>query len=498
MDRRSFVGGGGALAATLLSTSAAGQARTAAPSADAAAPPDKGGRQSASGKPVTLELAEYCAATTFERMPAAVRERTKKIIFDEVACAHFGRRSAAGGLAARYATSFGGHEEARIFGTRMMATAPYAAMANGTAGHGEEVDGAHVVGGHPGASIVHATMAMAERQRVRGADVVCAVALGYDVGVRIVTACGGKFAVRDGKHLTSDFFYALGSTAAAGRILGLDAMRHCHALALATFQANGLNALYDEKRHISKSFCNGQFAFAGVSAALMAAVGLEGNEDIIGAPAGVLDAWANGKGQAAITQGLGAEFAILGGNFKFFNAGYPIHTPVEAANLLVRNHAIRPESIQAVLVGMPENAMRVVDNREMHNICVQDMLAAALSTGGLKLRDQPFPAILTDASYRRIRALIEVRVDPELQRQDPNGRGARVAITTNDGKQYTQRVDYPRGHSKRGEVTWEDLAEKWTGSLVDCDVGRAIGLARRLEDLEDIREFAAVFAGDQA
>ncbi len=341
-------------------------------------------------------------------------------------------------------------------------------------------------------------MAMAERQHVRGAELVCGVALGYDVGTRIVSACGGKFVVRDSKNLTSDFFYALGSTAAAGRILKLDANQHCHALALATFQANGLNALYDEKRHISKSFCNGQFAFAGVSAALMAAIGLEGNEDIIGAPAGVLDAWANGAGQAAITKGLGTEFAIMGGNFKFFNAGYPIHTPVEAANLLVAEHAIRQESIQSVLVGMPENAMRVVDNREMHNICVQDMLAAALSTGGLKLRDEPFPAILSNPAYQRIRALIRVQVDPELQRVDPNGRGARVSITTKDGQQFTRRVDYPRGHSKRGEVSWNDLADKWQGSLVDCDVGKALSLAKRLEELDDIGELAAAFAGKQA
>jgi 2-methylcitrate dehydratase PrpD len=491
------------LAATLVGRPAAGRAQAAAVQpgdAGSAAPTrqGKGTGRPVSGKSLTLQLAEYAAATSFQHLPQAVRERAKKVVFDEIASAHLGRRSAAGGLATRYATSFGGHEEARIFGTRLLGTAPYAAMANGTAGHGEEVDGAHVVGGHPGASIVHAAMAMAERQRVPGTELLCAVALGYDVGVRIVKACGGKFAVRDGKHLTSDFFYALGSTAAAGRILGLDADRHCHALALATFQVNGLNALYAEKRHISKSFCNGQYAFAGVSAALMSAAGLEGNEDIIGAPAGILDAWADGAGQAAITQGLGSDFAIMGGNFKFFNAGYPIHTPVEAANLLVAQHGIAKEAVQGVLVGMPENAMRVVDNREMHNICVQDMLAAVLSTGGLKLRDQPFPAILTDPSYQRIRALIRVQIDPELQRDDPNGRGARVTITTRDGQTFTRRVDYPRGHSKRGEVSWDDLADKWNGALVDCDVGKALGLARRMEDLEDIRELAAVFAGNQA
>lgn len=492
MDRRSFVGGSGALVASFLASAAA---QEGGPAASAAG---KARARPVLAKPVTASLADYAASTSLAPIPAAARERARMVIFDEIACAHFGRRSPAGGLAARYATGSGGHPEATIFGTRLRAPAPYAAMANGTAGHGEEVDGTHVVGGHPGASIVHAAMAMAERQRMRGADLLTAVVLGYDVGTRLVMACGGKFVVRDRLHLTSDFFYALGCTAAAGRLLGLDPVRHAHALALATFQANGLYALYDEKRHISKSFCNGQYAFAGVSSALMAATGLEGNEDIIGAPEGLLDAWADGAGHAVVTRGLGSEFAIMGANFKFFNAGYPIHTPVEATNQLIAAHGIRHEAIKDVLVGMPENAMRVVDNREMHNICVQDMLAAALASGGLKLRDQPFPAILADPAYRRLRALVRVQVDADLQRENPDGRGAKVTITLRDGKQFTQRVDYPRGHSKRGEVTWNDLADKWRGSLVDCDVDHALGLARRLDDLEDVRELAAAFAGSQA
>ncbi len=41
----------------------------------------------------------------------------------------------------------------------------------------------------------------------------------------------------------------------------------------------------------------------------------------------------------------------------------------------MRTHRIEVDAIAAVHVGMPANAMRVVDNRDMHNICVQDMLA---------------------------------------------------------------------------------------------------------------------------
>jgi 2-methylcitrate dehydratase PrpD len=443
----------------------------------------------------TAEIAHYSSGTTIDALPADVRERAKKVIFDELACAYFGRRSPAGALAARYAASFGGRPEAHIYGTDFQAPAAYAALANGTAGHGEEVDGAHVVGGHPGASIVHAAMSMAERQRASGAELINAVVLGYDVGTRIVQACGGKFTVRDKHHLTSDFLFAFGATAAATRLLHLDALRHAHAFALVSFQTNGLYALYSEKRHISKSFCNGQFAFAGISAALMSAAGLEGNEDILGGKQGVLNAWGVEESREALTKGLGQEFSINGANFKFFNAGYPIHTPVEAAMSLIKEHGIRAAAIEMLRIGMPENAMRVVDNRHMHNICVQDMVAASVARDGLRLRDLPFPSVLSDPLYQKIRSLITVEVDPDLQREHPNGRGARVTISTSDGAHYSLRIDNPRGHSLRGDVSWDDLSEKWQGSLVGCDIEAAIATAQGLEDLEDVALLSKAFAG---
>lgn len=443
---------------------------------------------------LTLRLAEYAVSTSIAAIPGPIRERAKQIILDEMASAHFARRSVAGGIAARYAASLGGPEEARILGTTLRVPAPHAALANGTAGHGEEVDGAHVVGGHPGAVIVHAALAVAERQRASGAELLNAVVLGYDVGTRLMQACGGIFVAKGRYHLHADFLYALGAAVAAGRILGLDATRHCHAMALATFQANGLCALFQEQRHLSKSFSYGQYASAGVSAALMSTAGLEGCEDIIGAQHGVLAAWGVENGADLVTQGLGDSYAVLGANFKFINAGYPIHAAVEAAMALVAEHGIGCESIESVDIGMPANAMRVVDNRHMHNICMQDMVSAALLRGGLSLRESPFPAILSDPAFARLRARTALRVDPELERDQPNGRGCNLTILLRDGSRFSRRVDHPRGHSLRGGVTWADLSAKWHDALRQFDVERMLVLGQGLEELDDVKGFADAFS----
>jgi 2-methylcitrate dehydratase PrpD len=442
---------------------------------------------------LSLSIGRYAASTSIERLPDEVKERAKHVILDEMASATFGRQRLAGELGARYALSFGGAPEALVLGTERRVAAPYAALANGTAGHADEVDGVHLVGGHPGATIVHAALAMAERQRVTGAELVNAVVLGYDVAIRIVSACGGFYHIKDRYRVYADFLFPLGAAVAACRLLGLDAVRHSHAMALVTFQANGLCALFDERRHISKAFCNGQYAFASVSAALMAAAGLEGSDDIVGAKYGVLEAWGLENGPELVLEGLGKDHAIMGANFKFLNAGYPIHTPVEAVMTLVREHSINADAISGVHVGMASNALRIVDNRQMHNICVQDMLTAALLRGGLHLCESPFPLILQDPRFAPLRARITTAVDPELERDLPNGRAAKVTITTAAGGSFSHRVDWPRGHTRRGGVSWSDLAEKWHNGLPHYDIDAMIALASVLEELDDVRMLTEAF-----
>lgn len=93
-----------------------------------------------------------------------------------------------------------------------------------------------------------------------------------------------------------------------------------------------------------------------------------------------------------------------------------------------------------------------------------------------------------------MRGRITVGVDPDLEREQPDGRGANVAITTSSGSVLTHRVDWPRGHSRRGGVTWDELSAKWHDALPRHDIDRALELARRLEELDDVRVLADTYA----
>lgn len=440
---------------------------------------------------LTRDLATYVAGSGFTQLPAEVAERTKQIIFDELACGVLGRTLIAGSLIARYVSAQGGRGEATILSHAQRVPAAMAALANGTAGHADEFDGAHVTDGHPGAVIVHASLAVGETRRARGRDLITAVSLGYDVGTRIVASVGGAFALRQSHHVHSDYLHSFGAAFACGKLLRLDVDGLCHAAALASGQAGGLAVVFEERRHMSKALSTGQAAFGGVTAALLAAEGFEGHDDVFDSRHGPL-AWRKPESNHLLLQGLGQEFAVMGANFKFYSAGYPIHAPVEAALTLVSQNNITLDEISAVRVGLTTHTADTVSNRDMPSICVEDMISVALVHGNLGFEEAHSAAALSRPEVKALRPRISAHADPEMDRTQPNGRGAKVEIETRDGRRYALAIDHPRGHAHRGGVDWDALHGKWS-TLLPRLIGQDnfdvfFDHCRRLERIDDLAE----------
>lgn len=102
--------------------------------------------------------------------------------------------------------------------------------------------------------------------------------------------------------------------------------------------------------------------------------------------------------------------------------------------------------------------------------------------------------MLGDPSFERLRPRVTLRGHPDLDRDQPDGRGCIVTITTRGDQRVTARVEHPRGHSKRGGVTWEELAVKWREGLPECDIDRLVDLGMRLEQVEDVKELLDAFS----
>src|SRR5205807_1998476 len=138
---------------------------------------------------------------------------------------------------------------------------------NGTAIHGFELDDAHVSSSlHPGAVTVPASLAVAEAVGAAGADVLVALAAGYEVGLR-VGICAGVSHSTSGYHVTGTVG-TFGAAAAAARLLRLSPEQSAHALGIGGTQAAGLYSA--RTGAMTKRFHAGRASQSGVIAANLA------------------------------------------------------------------------------------------------------------------------------------------------------------------------------------------------------------------------------------
>ncbi|WP_435110948.1 MmgE/PrpD family protein [Nocardiopsis synnemataformans] len=450
-------------------------------------------------------LTNYAAGTTYQGLPDEVAERAKMIIYDQLACGLVGSALPAGKAIARYVEQLGGVRESAVLGLAGHgAPAAMAALANGTAGHADEFDSVHSTAdflgtGHPAAVVVHAAAAVAERQSLPGAELVNAVVLGYDVGSRTISSTGGLKAMESGHGLYAGSLHSIGAAFASARLLGLDQRRMLYAAALALSQSLNNTTFFGENRHMSKALAEGQSASAGVSGALLAALGFEASENVFETRAGILDTWGAPERRGELVKDLGSEFAVTGANFKFYSAGYPIHSAVEAALELKSRNAVDLGAIKRIRVRLPAFPASVVNDRAMPTISLQHMVAVALVAGGLGFDEAHSASLQSSPEVLRLRSLVELTGDPDFEPSQP--RGATVSFEMSDGQTGTEyHVDHPRGHRFREpQPTWSDLRGKWDELLA-----RRIGQRRSdeyfdacvsLDAVDDVTEVTAALAG---
>jgi len=445
---------------------------------------------------ITQEVAAYARSTDFGKLPAEVVDRAKRVVADELGCMVLGSTMPPGQRVRSFVASIGGAAESVVVGGGMRAPAGYAALANGTSSHSDELDGVHISQGHPAGTSVAGALAMSEALGLGGRELINAVVLSFDVGCRVLMAMGGGHAVRKERHVHGSPLYALGVASAAGRLLGLGQLPLQHALALAVLGIAVPASFYDERNHMSKALNQGQAAYAGITGALLAAHGFEGHDGILEAKDGLIDGWRTSRTDAdAITAGLGQSYSIMDAGFKYYSAGYPINSPLAGAFALMKEHALAAGDIVRVRVGMAPSSADVVDNRPMPSICLQDMLSVGIALGRLRYEDAHDQRNLLRPDVRRLRGVIEIVRDGSLAQDAAQRRLTWVEISTADGRSYRGPERIAPGHWELGGMPWDDLEEKFT-SLVAPRLGavpsaRMFSFVRDLETRDDLSDLSA-------
>ena len=442
---------------------------------------------------ITGPLARYMVEARARALPPQVAQEGKHRILDSLAAIVSGAHMKPGEMAIKFARAQGGTPEASVLTTDIKTTAINAALVNGMFGHADETDDFEpTTKAHPGCSVVPAALAMGEREGRSGTELLNGVALGYELCCRLLFALGPDL-VR-GSHRsaegTSSTFGAVGAAASLAR---LDEKGMRHALSYAAQQVSGVWSWVRDAEHVEKAFdFSGMGARNGVTAAVMAQMGFSGVWDVLDGEHNVLIALSTAPRPEEMIAGLGSRYMITETAIKPYSVGYPIQAALAAFLHLQREHELAPDNVTRIVVRLPEDGARVVNDRKMPDVNCQHIIALALVEGAVSFEDSHSYERMKDPKVLAVKALVELVADKNLM--DPAApRSSRVEVALKDGRTVSHFMRHAPG-TKENPLTTEQVNEK-ARSLMAPVLGKGpaeevIRRVNALEAVKDVRELA--------
>ena len=446
---------------------------------------------------ITGRLARYMVEARARRLPPEVARETRHRILDTLAAIVSGSHMKPGEMAIRYARSQGGVDEATVLATDIRTSAVNAALVNGMFAHADETDDFEpVTKAHPGSAVVPAALAMAEREGRSGAELVTAVALGYDLCCRFLLALGPDL-VRGSHRSAEGTSSTLGAVGAAAALARLDEKGMRHALSYAAQQVSGIWSWVRDAEHVEKAFdFSGMGARNGVTAAVMAQMGFSGVWDVFDGEHNALAALSTAPQPEALVAGLGSRFIVTETAIKPYSVGYPIQAPLDAFLRLHREHGLTAGNVEKIVVRLPEDGARIVNDRAMPDVNCQHIIAVALVSGAVTFEDSHSYERMKDPAVLAAKACVELIADRGLM--DPAApRSGRVEVTLKDGRTVSHFTRHAPG-TKENPMDTEAVnakARDLMAPVLGADqaeglIGR-VNAAEALADVRELRRFLA-------
>src|SRR5207247_10496083 len=139
----------------------------------------------------TRTLAAFASTLSYEAIPTVVREATKQYLLDTIGCGIYGSQTPWAKILNQLIVEQGGRPEATLWLQGFRGPANTVALGLGVMMHSFELDDYHSGAKlHPGAGVIPAALAVAERQGVRGGDVLRDIVAGCELMSRDRLAAG--------------------------------------------------------------------------------------------------------------------------------------------------------------------------------------------------------------------------------------------------------------------------------------------------------------------
>ena len=442
-------------------------------------------------------LAELVHGIRYRDLPPEVVSAGKRVILDTLACAAGALRSEPAAIVKSVARGLGGNAEATTIGDGGRTSCALATLVNGTLIR--YLDNNDYYFGfdsaHPSGNLAPA-LAVAEKCGRTGADVIVALVAAYEIQLRLCDVVAAPGISGRGWHPGTDMQFS--SAALAARLLSDDPRVTAHAIAIAGSHNNTL--AQSQRGHIPmmKATAEATIAKGGVEAALLAAAGLTGPDEIFEGAAGWAGTVAGEVDFTALTAPVGERYRILDTCLKPYAAVAGAMAPIRAALDLSTREPLVVADIDNVVVKLHAQAVRKASDprknyprdKETADHSYHYCVAVALLDGTCGPAQFSAERIAA-ADIRDLIAKTSLEPDEELTTLWPKSSGGGVVVTMRDGRERARVHKYPPGHPQN-PLSDAEIADKFLeladGVLTREHAHRVIAEIASFEKCENVGE----------
>ena len=453
---------------------------------------------------LTDYVAGFIVATRTSDIPNDVAHLGKRSVLDGIGLALAGAGAECGHIAQRYLTGLGiaGNEGSTVIGSKIRLPARFAAIANGLAIHADDYDDTQLAVAkdrvyglltHPTAPALPPVLALAERDRRSGAEMMLAYQVGVEVECKVAEAIMPRH-YQHGFHSTATCG-SIGSAAAAAKLLGLDREATRRALSIGATQAGGLRENFGT---MTKPFHAGRAAENGVVAAEIAALGFTASPNGLEADRGFFRAAGGGYSPEMIDARLGDPwtFHFPGVSIKPHPSGSLTHPGMAVMMELILANDIKPGRVKRVAVGTNHNMPNALIHHRPKNelqakfsmeFCMAILLIER--KGGL---EQFTDAVVNRPDVQAMIQRVDFGVHPEAEAAGFDKMTTIIEIELDDGSLIKGRADFGKG-STANPMTDDELAAKFRqcaewGKMPKDRIATVLDMLWHIESLKDVNE----------
>ena len=461
--------------------------------------------ESTNDNPYTRAIAEFVSGLEYKAIPENVRHRVKLLMLDSLGCALYGADLEWCRIIQDSLGSVDTTRECVVWGTKKKLSAPHAALANGTAVQGFELDDVHRAGVlHVGAVVIPALLSIAERKAgMSGKEFLTAAVAGYEVGPR-VGLCMGPAHIASGWH-SGATLGVFSSAAGAARGLKLNADKTVHALGIAGTQAAGLMAA--QFGAMVKRMHAGRSSQSGLYGALFAEGGFTGIVNVLESEyGGFCTAMSQSKDQFDLTEltaGFGSTWQTMGVALKFYSCVGSNHTTLDAIREMQAEKPFGAKDVKKIVVHGSKVTMEHVGWKYVPQglTSAQLNLPYCVATWLLEgdcFVDQFTEDKVADPARMALAGKVEVHEDKAITAKGAKFRHmVHAEAHLNDGTVLKRTVESGRG-SEQKFASDSDIVEKFeklaAKALPKAQVTKLRDAMLGLENLADAAELARLLA----